>query len=89
VFKWYRPGSGTHSPDAIADHFIVLLEAGYLAEKGTAASAAAGRGGVRGSSEKPLSGDEAARELRRQSAALADLADRIEGGQRSAVSNQP
>jgi TetR/AcrR family transcriptional regulator, cholesterol catabolism regulator len=33
VYKWYRPNSATYSPDQVADHFIALLEAGYLAGK--------------------------------------------------------
>jgi TetR/AcrR family transcriptional regulator, cholesterol catabolism regulator len=32
VYKWYRPNSA-YSPDQVADHFISLLEAGYLAGK--------------------------------------------------------
>jgi len=30
VFKWYRPGRTPYHPEAIADHFIALLESGYL-----------------------------------------------------------
>lgn len=31
VYKWYRPNSAAYSPDDVADHFISLLESGYLA----------------------------------------------------------
>jgi AcrR family transcriptional regulator len=31
VYKWYRPGGSAYTPDQVADHFIRLLEAGYLA----------------------------------------------------------
>ena len=33
VYKWYRPDHTRYTPDRIADHFIVLLEAGYLKGK--------------------------------------------------------
>ena len=33
VYKWYRPNNATYSPDQVADHFIALLEDGYLAGK--------------------------------------------------------
>jgi TetR/AcrR family transcriptional regulator, cholesterol catabolism regulator len=50
VYKWYRPNKASYSPDQIADHFISLLEGGYLAEKlsgdaaGTASQASNGVG---------------------------------------------
>jgi AcrR family transcriptional regulator len=31
VYKWYRLDRSTYTPDQVADHFITLLEAGYLA----------------------------------------------------------
>jgi TetR/AcrR family transcriptional regulator, cholesterol catabolism regulator len=31
VYKWYRQNRATYTPDQVADHFITLLEAGYLA----------------------------------------------------------
>jgi len=31
VYKWYKPGHSPYSPDQIANHFINLLERGYLA----------------------------------------------------------
>ena len=30
VYKWYKPGPGSYTPDQIANHFISLLERGYL-----------------------------------------------------------
>jgi AcrR family transcriptional regulator len=33
VYKWYRPNRATYSPDQVAEHFIALLEGGYLAGK--------------------------------------------------------
>ena len=30
VYKWYKPGRSTYTPDQIADHFVGLLERGYL-----------------------------------------------------------
>jgi TetR/AcrR family transcriptional regulator, cholesterol catabolism regulator len=31
VYKWYRPNRSTYTPDQVANHFIALLETGYLA----------------------------------------------------------
>lgn len=33
VYKWYEPGKSAYSPGQVCDHFIDLLEAGYLARK--------------------------------------------------------
>jgi AcrR family transcriptional regulator len=33
VYKWYKPKRTAYSPDQVADHFIALLEAGYLARR--------------------------------------------------------
>jgi AcrR family transcriptional regulator len=30
VYKWYKPGKSPYTPDQIADHFVSLLETGYL-----------------------------------------------------------
>lgn len=30
IYKWYNPNRAVYSPDQIADHFIALLETGYL-----------------------------------------------------------
>ena len=30
VYKWYKPGHSPYTPDQIADHFVNLLETGYL-----------------------------------------------------------
>ncbi|MHB8763380.1 MAG: TetR/AcrR family transcriptional regulator [Deferrisomatales bacterium] len=36
LYKWYRPGPRTPDPEALADHFLDLLERGYLREQGLA-----------------------------------------------------
>ena len=30
VYKWYKPGPGSYTPDQIADYFVSLLERGYI-----------------------------------------------------------
>ena len=30
VYKWYKPGKSHYTPDQIADHFVGLLQTGYL-----------------------------------------------------------
>ncbi len=79
VFKWYRPGFVSHDPAAIANHFIALMEKGYLAEKGPAGPAREAVGNTM-AAEKKVTRGEVIRELRSQSAALSNLADRLERG---------
>ncbi|MBW1819959.1 MAG: TetR family transcriptional regulator [Deltaproteobacteria bacterium] len=78
VFKWYRPDRDTHSPDAIADHFMTLLESGYLADDRGPVSSGAEIGHGKGEKEKSVSAEAVVMELRRQCHALSDLADRLE-----------
>lgn len=50
VYKWYKPDASPYSPDEIADHFVSLLETGYLghpqpdAKEGAAGNVRAVRG---------------------------------------------
>jgi hypothetical protein len=30
IYKWYKPDKTTYTPEQIADHFIALLQQGYL-----------------------------------------------------------
>jgi AcrR family transcriptional regulator len=30
IYKWYNPNKAVYSPEQIADHFIILIESGYL-----------------------------------------------------------
>jgi len=50
VYTWYRPDRSTYTPDQVANHFITLLEAGYLAgrppEEATVVSEASSKGGL-------------------------------------------
>ncbi len=66
IYKWYKPGKTNYSPEEIADHFIALLESGYMKRKD------AGEGME---TRKDLS-----RRLRAQCAALSALADELERG---------
>lgn len=34
LYKWYKPDESPYAPDEIADHFIALLENGYLRAQG-------------------------------------------------------
>jgi AcrR family transcriptional regulator len=49
LYKWYKPGKETFRPEEIADHFIKLLEAGYLKPRADSQPAAG----------PPQSGDQA------------------------------
>ena len=50
VYKWYRPNRSPYTPDEVANHFIALLEAGYLAgrpqEDGTLTSEISNKSGL-------------------------------------------
>ena len=34
LYRWYKPGASPYTPDEIADHFIGLLESGYMRVQG-------------------------------------------------------
>lgn len=38
IYKWYKPGKTTYTPEQIADHFISLLQQGYLDSPAPAAA---------------------------------------------------
>ncbi|HUU81424.1 MAG TPA: hypothetical protein VMW90_08245, partial [Acidobacteriota bacterium] len=77
VYKWYKPGHTSYGPDQIADHFISLLEAGYLTEQE--------QQGLAKSSQVPAEKRKSRttiaktyRELRHQCKALIELIDEID-----------
>ncbi|MGD8226598.1 MAG: TetR/AcrR family transcriptional regulator [Desulfobacteraceae bacterium] len=39
VYKWYRPDHSPYSPEQIADHFVELLEIGYVSHRDTSEAA--------------------------------------------------
>jgi AcrR family transcriptional regulator len=78
VFKWYRPGRTAYAPEEIADHFIGLLETGYMKDEGLSEPRVLkGRGKNR--SEGGKSGKRALySELKRRCAALTELVEKLE-----------
>ena len=76
LYKWYRPEGGRQTPDEIADHFISLLEDGYLASSAETERAPESRKSPKGRSRTAR----VASALRKQARVLARLADEIEGG---------
>jgi AcrR family transcriptional regulator len=79
VYKWYRPGGSRYTPDQVADHFITLLETGYLA--GNLPVNAANAPEPPGAVEPHKSPPEARKEIRRKiellCSELSKLADEI------------
>lgn len=78
VYKWYRPDRTDYSPESIADDFIALLEAGYLAndQRSRRTDSVPGQGS--GAVEKRASFSGAAQEIRAHGDALVKLAERLE-----------
>ncbi|MCL4500909.1 MAG: TetR/AcrR family transcriptional regulator [Deltaproteobacteria bacterium] len=54
LYKWYKPQKEVFSPEEIADHFIALLEAGYLARPHAPAGHKKGESGVEKKTYKEL-----------------------------------
>jgi AcrR family transcriptional regulator len=78
VYKWYKPEHTQHTPDRIADHFITLLEAGYLKVE-------PGKGDVRVSESPEVPkqrnlgrGTSVYRKLKTQCQGLMDLIEEVE-----------
>jgi AcrR family transcriptional regulator len=72
LYKWYKPGKETFTPAEIADHFITLLEAGYLKPRAASQPAAGPRPGGDQEPEKPTLG-----ELKTLCDQLSSLIDRL------------
>jgi len=78
VYKWYKVGNSNYSPDQIVEHFMSLLERGYLQDHGGERSAQ--RTNQRG--RKSLSRNETYKELKVQCERLMELVERLEEGER-------
>ncbi len=77
IYKWYRLDKGFYEPDKIADHFITMLEAGYL--KGNKED---GRGGLAISEcalrkTKPHKKEQIYKKLKAQCRGLIELIDKL------------
>jgi hypothetical protein len=77
TYKWYKIHSTAYRPEEIADHFIALLESGYLKPGEAGADRRLPEEGVRGPDAR-MSHEEIRAELRRQSRSLVSLVDQLE-----------
>ncbi len=70
LYKWYKPENSPYTPDEIADHFIALLENGYI------------KGSTYGTNAEPVEYISRKRELlenlKEESARLASLIEQLE-----------
>ena len=76
VYKWYKPGPGSYTPDQIADYFVSLLEGGYL--KGDMEGMADVPKSLQGGKEKAGSKKEDYQRLRAKCTELSTLIDEME-----------
>ncbi len=78
IYKWYRPDKSFYEPERIADHFIAMLETGYLkeAEKDDRPGLAISKGP--GKKRKIESKGEILRALKVQSRSLIELINELE-----------
>ena len=76
VYKWYKPGPGSYTPEQIADYFVGLLERGYL--KGDMEEMQDVPESLRGGKEKAGSKKEDYQRLRAKCAELSKLIDEME-----------
>ncbi|MDZ7699742.1 MAG: TetR/AcrR family transcriptional regulator [Deltaproteobacteria bacterium] len=76
VYKWYKPGPDAFTPAQIADHFVGLLQKGYLtSEMVPAIPIASTRGGDK---NKPAPEKESYEKLKAQCIGLMALIDELE-----------
>jgi len=73
LHRWYKPGQSPYDPDQITDHFIALLEGGYLKGSGRAAES-----GAEGQRPDSKARGKLVRKLRRQTEALARTVEELE-----------
>ena len=76
VYKWYKPGPDSYSPDQIADYFVRLLERGYL--KGDIEGMQQPPESLEGGKEKTGSKMENYQRLKAKCAELSKLIDKME-----------
>ena len=76
VYKWYKPGPDSYTPEQIADYFVGLLERGYL--KGDMKGMPDAPKSQKGGAEKPRSKKEDYQRLRVKSQELSKLIDEME-----------
>lgn len=76
LYKWYTPSQPGYSPESITDHFIDLLESGYLAAPPTGASHASAINGR--NRTRPDRRREIIKALKEQSGELSSLLSELE-----------
>ena len=76
VYKWYKPGPGSYTPEQIADYFVNLLERGYL--KGDMEEMQDVPESLRGGKEKAGSIKEDYQRLRAKCTELSKIIDEME-----------
>jgi AcrR family transcriptional regulator len=77
VYKWYKPDASPYSPDEIADHFVSLLESGYLRQlQPDASEDAAGRFQAVGGAQSPEN-DKVIETLKNQCKSMLELLETI------------
>ena len=78
VYKWYKPGDSYFTPDQIADHFVSLLETGYLTRDTQIVENTVGSESV--VKKPPLGETHQLNELRSQCMHLIELINELEMG---------
>jgi AcrR family transcriptional regulator len=71
VYKWYKAGEGYYTPEAIAEHFVSILEKGYLKDHRREKQTQVGK-------DAPQGRKEIHRQLKSQCGILSDLIDQLE-----------
>jgi len=82
VYKWYKVGNSNYSPDQIVEHFMTLLERGYLQDDGEERTAQPTNQKVARKKRKSPSRNETYKKLKVQCERLMELVERLEEGER-------
>ena len=78
IYKWYRPERNLHDPETIADHFITLLESGYIKREVKDASQSQEHSDSGTDCGKELSRSELHGKIKHQCTILTNLVERAE-----------
>ena len=78
IYKWYQPEKTTYTPEQIADHFIALLQSGYLESPAPSTATEINAAAERLKSEASKSNKPLLKQLKDQCSQLIKLIDELE-----------
>ncbi len=78
IYKWYKPQKTPYTPEQIADHFIALLQNGYLESPAVGVATEINTSAEMLKIEKPAKKESLLKQLKNQCSQLIQLIDKLE-----------